>query len=130
MGLGAGFKLMEDKDKEEKIRSSKHSHSHSESIKSKRSTSMDDSAQETLGHNTGWTAMVEDWLCHGGAAARASSPTTSDISVPKQLSPRVISKELTMKKGPYQLLCKERLLGIYLAMYIHRDLKPFVESTY
>jgi len=31
--------------------------------------------------------------------------------------------------GPYTLLVKERLLGIYLAIYIHRDLKPLVKGT-
>lgn len=122
MGLGAGFKLMEDKD--EKPRSSKLSHGH-ESIKSRKSA--DEHTQES-GHNAGgWTSMVEDWLCHGGSARTVCSPTTSDISAPRPLSPRTANKE---KKGPYTLVCKERLLGIYLAMYVHRDLLPLVESTF
>ncbi|KAF5392162.1 hypothetical protein D9757_001397 [Collybiopsis confluens] len=127
MGLGAGFKLIEDREKEEKPRSSKHSHG-PESLKSKKS-SLDDYTQENPTHHTGWTSMVEDWLCNGGSMARATSPSTSDISIPKPLSPRPIVKEQATKKGPYQLLCKERLLGIYLAMYVHRDLRPLVEST-
>ncbi|KAE9401461.1 DNase I-like protein [Gymnopus androsaceus JB14] len=120
MGLGAGFKLMEDN---EKPRSSKLSHGH-ESIKSKKSN--DEYTQEPLGHNAGgWTSMVEDWLCHGGSI-RTTSPATSEISAPKPLSPRTATRE---KKGPYTLVCKDRLLGIYLAMYVHRDLLPLVEST-
>ncbi|KAJ3744193.1 inositol polyphosphate phosphatase [Lentinula detonsa] len=132
MGLGAGFKLKEDrdrdKDKDEKARPSRPSHGQ-ESLKSKKSNSTDEYIQEVANHNSGWTSVVEDWLCHGGSLARATSPTTPDISIPKPLSPRSEMKESTGKKGPYQLLCKERLLGIYLAMYIHRDLKPWVEST-
>ncbi|KAJ3867038.1 inositol polyphosphate phosphatase [Lentinula novae-zelandiae] len=132
MGLGAGFKLKEDrdKDKEEKPRSSKPSHGQ-ESLKYKKSSGTDEYTQETATHNSGWTSIVEDWLCHGGSMARAASPTTSDTGVHKPLSPRtaLTVKDSTAKKGPYQLLCKERLLGIYLAMYVHRDLKPLVEST-
>ncbi|KIK62393.1 hypothetical protein GYMLUDRAFT_41829 [Collybiopsis luxurians FD-317 M1] len=128
MGLGAGFKLIEDRDKDEKPRSSKHNHG-PESLKSKKS-SLDDYNQENLTHHTGWTSMVEDWLCHGGSMARATSPSTSEISIPKPLSPRTVFKDQTAKKGPYQLLCKERLLGIYLAVYVHRDIKPLVESAY
>ena len=33
------------------------------------------------------------------------------------------------KKGPYQFLVKERLMGIYLAIYVHGDLKPLIKST-
>ncbi|KAJ3972713.1 inositol polyphosphate phosphatase [Lentinula raphanica] len=130
MGLGAGFKLKEDrdKDKDEKARSSKQNHGQ-ESIKSKKSNSTDEYTQEVSSNNSGWTSVVEDWLCHGGSMTRPTSPTTSDISNPRPLSPRTAIKEPTTKKGPYQLICKERLLGIYLALYIHRDLKPFVEST-
>jgi hypothetical protein len=32
------------------------------------------------------------------------------------------------RHGPYELLCKERLMGIYLAIYVHRDVKPLVRS--
>ncbi|KAJ7574421.1 hypothetical protein C8J56DRAFT_1017375 [Mycena floridula] len=98
MGLGAGFKLL-DKDKED------------------------------LERARGWTWMVEDWLCHGGSSiARASvvTPTSSEISMPRPLSARALSKE--SKKGPYQLLIKERMMGIYLAVFIHRDLRPFVRG--
>ncbi|KAJ4479976.1 inositol polyphosphate phosphatase [Lentinula aciculospora] len=127
MGLGTGFKLKEDRDREkdEKPRASKASHGQ-ESIKSKKSSSTD---EEIANHTSGWTSIVEDWLCHGDSMIHATSPTTSDIGAPKPLSPRTALKESTVKKGPYQLLCKERLLGIYLAMYVHRDLKPLVEST-
>ncbi|KAL0573409.1 hypothetical protein V5O48_008557 [Marasmius crinis-equi] len=129
MGLGAGFKRYDkdkdkdkDKDDREKDRPSKHSNKE-ETIRSKKS-------YEDMHHDStpsGWTSMTEDWLCHGGTAAKSVSPAPSDISIPKPLSPRLISKE--PKRGPYQLLCKERLLGIYLAIYVHRDVKKFVRGT-
>lgn len=31
--------------------------------------------------------------------------------------------------GPYQLLAKERLMGIYVAIFIYRGLKPLVKGT-
>ena len=34
------------------------------------------------------------------------------------------------KKGPYELLTKERLMGIYIAVYVHRDAKPHVQGVY
>ena len=110
MGFGAGFKLI-DKDHVDKDRP--------ESIRSKKIPE-----DEAL---AGWTAMVEDWLCHAGACnTRLGSPTTSDISAPKPLSPRLSLKE---KKGPYQMLTKERMMGIYLAVYIHRDLRSHVNGV-
>lgn len=45
---------------------------------------------------------------------------TADVSAPKPLMRRVPSKD--PRKGPYQLLVKERLMSIYLAIYIHRDI--------
>lgn len=32
--------------------------------------------------------------------------------------------------GPYELACKERMMGIYLAVYIHRDVMPFLRGIY
>ena len=71
----------------------------------------------------GWTQIVEDWLCNGaGAGIRSTTPSTADISTPKLLVRQKSVRD--SRKGPYQLLVKERLMGIYLAIYIHRDLKP------
>ncbi|THV03175.1 DNase I-like protein [Dendrothele bispora CBS 962.96] len=127
MGIGAGFKLIDkdDRDKDDKSRSSKHKDDALKSKKSHENIPYDGSHPPS-----GWTSMTEDWLCYGGASVRASSPSAPsvyDIGIPKPLSPRLLLKE--PKRGPYQLLCKERLLGIYLALYIHRDLRPFVKDT-
>ncbi|KIY68852.1 DNase I-like protein [Cylindrobasidium torrendii FP15055 ss-10] len=119
MGIGAGFKLLDTKDKEVIAEKDK-----AESIRSKKH---DDVPHDAL---SGWTAMVEDWLSHAGACSSRRAPTppsaTPEISSPKPLSPRISLKE---KKGPYQLLVKERLMGIYLAIYVHRDVRSFVEGT-
>ncbi|KXN85863.1 Synaptojanin-2 [Leucoagaricus sp. SymC.cos] len=72
--------------------------------------------------------MCEDWFCNGGGSGfRVSSPTVADVSAPMPLMPRAPSKE--PKKGPYQLLAKERLMGIYMAIYIHRDIRALVKGT-
>ncbi|KAJ6607363.1 Endonuclease/exonuclease/phosphatase [Mycena sp. CBHHK59/15] len=133
MGLGAGFKLIDrekdrdaDRDKDrEKARErdkdydkprSKLWDAHKDDAKLRKA------AEDPSHEGTGWTAMIEDWLCHG---ARQASPVPADISVPKPLSARGAPKE---RKGPYQLLIKERMMGLYLAIYIHRDLRPLVRG--
>jgi hypothetical protein len=32
--------------------------------------------------------------------------------------------------GPYELAAKERMMGIYLAVYVHRDAKPLIRGEY
>jgi hypothetical protein len=75
----------------------------------------------------GWTSIVEDWLCNGGVAvSRMKTPSTASIGFPKPLIRQKPVKEA--RRGPYQLLIKERLMGIYMAIYIHRDLKSSVQG--
>lgn len=127
MGLGAGFKLIDkDKDKErEKEKDSDKARSSKVSLDKEEPKSRRSPEEPSHEHShAGWTSLVEDWLCHG-AGIRVCSPTTSDISIPKPLSARGPVKE---RKGPYQLLIKERMMGIYMAVYIHRDLRPFVRG--
>ncbi|KAF7327614.1 hypothetical protein MKEN_00340600 [Mycena kentingensis (nom. inval.)] len=106
LGIGAGFRL-KDRDRESDRDSTRHK---------------DDSKEASPHEALGWTGMVEDWLCHGGQHAPA---TPADISAPKPLSARGTPVE---RKGPYQLLVKERLMGLYMAIYIHRDLRPLVKG--
>ncbi|KAF9523548.1 Endonuclease/exonuclease/phosphatase [Crepidotus variabilis] len=112
MALGAGLKLYDrekDKDDEEE---------------GKETDEEDKEEPEKL---TGWTQIVEDWLCNGGGTGmRSTSPSTASISTPKPLIRQKSARE--PRKGPYQLLVKERLMGIYLAIYIHRELKPMVKG--
>ena len=127
MGLGAGFKIL-DKDRDKSKDLEKDHDKVSFKIKDKhddnRSQKHDD---ESDAPPIGWTSLVEDWLCNGTGQCRPSSPTIADVGFPRPLIRQKSSKEA--RKGPYQLLIKERLMGIYLAVYIHRDLKPFVQGT-
>ena len=123
MGLGAGFKLV-DKDRVKARDGDKDDKPIAES-KEKERREDDDNNHEKVA--SGWTQMVEDWLCHGGASNRAGSPSTAEISTPRPLlKQKSIQKQ---RRGPYQLLIKDRLMGIYLALYVHRDLKPFVQGV-
>jgi len=135
MGLGAGFKWHEkekekerpkDKDKDREKEKEKEIDKLKDKVvdRSKSRKEKEDMSQE---HDPlGWTAMCEDWLCNGGGT-RIMSPTIADVGAPKPLMRRAPSKE--PKKGPYQLLVKERLMGIYMAIYIHRDIQALVRGT-
>ncbi|KAF9474672.1 DNase I-like protein [Pholiota conissans] len=129
-GLGAGFKILEkdrDKpkefDKEVDKTSSKTKDRDKDKFDDSRSHKQDDDLE---GPPSGWTSIVEDWLCNGTGYCRTSSPTTADVGFPRPLIRQKSSKD--SRKGPYQLLIKDRLMGIYMAIYIHRDLKPFVKG--
>ncbi|TFK40065.1 Endonuclease/exonuclease/phosphatase [Crucibulum laeve] len=125
MGLGAGFKLKDKSDKE-KDREKPKDVDKDDKPRSRNKEKDRADIEETI--PSGWTSMVEDWLCHGaGSATRTCSPTVADVSGPKPLIKRVSSRE--PRKGPYQLLVKERMMGIYLAIYIHRDLRSLVRGT-
>lgn len=127
MGIGAGFSLYDkEKEKQEKDiepRSSKHSSKDRDGESSRVKRNVEDPPHEAA---VGWTAMVEDWLCYGGCHT-SCSPTASEISAPMPLSPRISSSQ--PKRGPYQLLVKERMMGIYVSIYIHRDIRSLVEGT-
>ncbi|CAA7265565.1 unnamed protein product [Cyclocybe aegerita] len=128
MGLGAGFKILDNKDRE-KSREGEKEHDKGKD-KTKDKDRVDEAqTEETAPENptAGWTSMVEDWLCHGGGyTSRTNSPSTTDVGLPRPLMRHKSTKE--SRKGPYQLLIKERLMGIYLAIYVHRDVKPFVRG--
>lgn len=102
----------------------------------------------------GWSAMLEDWHCHGGPPPAHSNlnpnPSTTQLNeTPKPplldvpvgeevfaISPKAKSTgDLALRmapkapeKGPYELLIKERMMGIYLAVYINRDIKELVQG--
>ncbi|KAF5327112.1 hypothetical protein D9619_004523 [Psilocybe cf. subviscida] len=120
MGLAASFKIL-DKDRD-KSRDSDKENERPHRNDDRQSISTDSDESDTP---SGWTSMVEDWLCNNAAAnSRNASPTITDVGPPKPLMRHKSSKDV--RKGPYQLLIKERLMGIYLAIYVHRDLKPLV----
>ena len=57
-----------------------------------------------------------------------ASHTQKDKSGKKQAKEAKKDKRKDVT-GPYELLTKERLMGIYIAVFIYRDLKPFVRGT-
>lgn len=129
MGLAAGFRWHE-KEKERLKEKEKEKDKEGEKDKDKgvdRSKSRKEKEDASREHDpSGWTAMCEDWLCNSGGGARMPNPTVATVSAPKPLVRRTPSKE--PKKGPYQLLVKERLMGIYMAIYIHRDIQSLVKG--
>ena len=61
-------------------------------------------------------------------------PGTIDVNWRKESSPNSNSEggattsSTNVRKGPYELLVKERLMGIYMAVYVHRDVRPLIRG--
>lgn len=105
-------------------------------------------------HTTGWSAILEDYFSRGigsipGAKPEVATPGNPSLSSllkspNRGLSPPsaniqgMANKDAQWnlppgggevpKTGPYELLTKERMMGIYLALYVHRDIRPLVEG--
>lgn len=117
MGLGAGFKL---KDKEKEL------------------ISPVDSEPDLASIPYGWTAILEDWLSHAGGSNPGSSCVTghryrqangeSQSPMPPNLKRRVSTKAAVSQRGPYEILIKERMMGLYMAVYVHRETKHLVRG--
>lgn len=117
MGLGAGFKI---KDKE------------------KESTTPIDSELDLASIPYGWTAILEDWLSHAGGSDPESSPVPGNrprkangepqSPMPPNLKRRISTKAAISQKGPYEFLIKERMMGLYLAVYVHREVRHLVRG--
>ncbi|KAJ3556613.1 hypothetical protein NM688_g1926 [Phlebia brevispora] len=89
----------------------------------------------------GWTSMLEDWFCNGGHATAPTHPSQDDDSNAESgrsdevpMSPKAKStgdlngRMQGAQKGPYELLVKERMMGIYLAIFIKRDIRDLVRG--
>jgi hypothetical protein len=143
MGLGAGFKF-KDKEKGKDIdkageRDRDYDISHSKHRLGDKDS--DDPFNEgPVGPPTGWTSVIEDWLCYGHRTplnSAAITPKSDFLRPPIRPSPmhstsgdihrRTPAKD--QRKGPYQLLIKERMMGIYLAVYINRDIRDLVKGS-
>jgi hypothetical protein len=140
MGLGAGFKFKDkekgkdidkagERDRDYDISRSKHRPGDKDSD--------DPSNESPAGHPIGWTSVIEDWLCYGHRTALNGAPQKNDfLKPPIRPSPMHstsgdIHRRISVKdqrKGPYQLLIKERMMGIYLAVYINRDIRDLVRG--
>lgn len=100
----------------------------------------------------GWSTMLEDWYVNGGNCEPTVEPASSKrllLDVPIGDEPPRASEEIpisakakstgdlnaridarTTYRGPYELLIKERMMGLYLAVYINRDIKGLVRGTF
>ena len=105
MGLGAGFGL---KDKKEEL-----------------ILPTDLEQPDLTSIPYGWTAILEDWLSYGGGLKSESSAAVRNKSDFKR---RVSTKAVLSRKGPYEILIKERMMGLYLAVYVHREIKHLVRG--
>ena len=71
LGLGAGFKLIEkDHRDKDKLKEKEHDSSHA---KCKEREEVDESNKDVPYIPSGWTSMIEDWLCSGTQLHDASS---------------------------------------------------------
>jgi hypothetical protein len=105
--LGAGFKFKDKdptKDKDNKIR-----------IKVEQET-QDPSL-------SGWTGLLQHWLCLGEGCEPSNT-----LELPDTKSKHSRNSASFKPSGAYQLLVKERMLGVYLAVFVHVDTKPFVQG--
>lgn len=91
---------------------------------------------------SGWSAVLENWYSRRLATVLAKSNSTatdvgddSDSEIRRPRSPTKMGRRMDDKGqtphalGPYELLVKERMMGIYLAVYIYRDIKHLVRGS-
>lgn len=146
MGLGAGIKIgaadkdrEKDKDKDDRDNRDPCDKIHRRKDKDRDEAtrnwkSSDDLPEQLVVHynHSGWTSLLDHWLCHRTQANPLvnGDPILRDpVSSPKRHS---LHRRVTVKdsdKGPYVPLVKERMMGLYLSVYIHRDLRHLVEGT-
>lgn len=104
--------------------------------------------QHSSHHASGWSAILEDYFSRGIGTVRGAKPNikspprdqsrSSFTTDRPQLASATDNKDVKWDVpngggevpniGPYELLTKERLMGIYLALYVHRDVRPLVEG--
>ena len=136
-GLGAGFKLgsgdrerEKDKEHKDKDRDQDTVEQEPEPLVEKRGPKSD---EEPVPHTSGWTSVLEDFLVHGIPFVGHSAHTKDKGSQPdlgRSYSTGDIKRRpKTGTRGPYEILVKERLMGIYLAIFVHRDAKHLVRGA-
>jgi len=138
LGLGAGFKLGSgDKEKEkekDKDRDRDNDEQEpSEPLIEKRGPKTEQRDDELVPHTSGWTSILEDFFVHGmpivGPSARTKDKG-SHAELGRSLSTGDMMRRSKMgTRGPYEILVKERMMGIYLAIFVHRDAKHLVRRA-
>ena len=148
LGLGAGFKLgsgdkekekEKDKDKDrdrdkDKDRDRDNDEQEpSEPLAEKRGTKSEQRDDEPAPHTSGWTSILEDFFVHGMPVVGPSARTKdkgSHTELGRSLSTGDMKHRSKMgTRGPYEILVKERMMGIYLAIFVHRDAKHLVRRV-
>jgi hypothetical protein len=144
LGLGAGFKLGSgdkekekdrdrDKDKDKDRDRDNDEQEPSEPPIEKRTPKPEQRDDEPVPHTSGWTSILEDFFVHGLTVVGPSA-RTKDKSPHHELGRSLSAGDMgrrpkTGTRGPYEMLIKERLMGIYLAIFVHRDAKHLVRGV-
>jgi hypothetical protein len=137
--LGGGDKEKEkdkdqDKDKDRDRERPNDERELSDPLLHERRAQKSDLGDEPVPHTHGWTSILEDFFVHGltvvGPGARAKADRSSHPELGRASSVGDIRRRpRTGTKGPYEMLVKERLMGIYLAVFVHRDAKHLVRGA-
>ncbi|KAH9943712.1 DNase I-like protein [Amylocystis lapponica] len=84
----------------------------------------------------GWSSVLDGWYAEPGTNMQRSRSSAEALSAQSPdhhpLSPGQPVSELDkhmQSVGPYELLTKERMMGLYLAVYINQDIKHLVQGT-
>jgi hypothetical protein len=160
MGLGAGFHIRDfvEKEKEklkEKVKDPDYVSKQKDRAEFHKRSSGDSINVEPPGVSYGWTGMIEDWLCSGNTSINTPSPggetpslqvngkpVSHDNNTPSPPEKKHKAKGCEYANAPfparllkdlspaYQLLTKERMMGLYMAVFVHRDVRHLVEGNY
>ncbi|KAI9440235.1 DNase I-like protein [Lactarius psammicola] len=136
--LGSGDKDKEkdkdkdrDKDRDKDKDRETDGHEPSEPLGERRVSKSDH--EEPVPHTSGWTSILEDFFVHGlaivGPGARAKDKNSHSDLGRAYLNADAKRRPVAGPKGPYEMLVKERMMGIYLAVFVHRDAKHLVRGT-
>ncbi len=123
MALGAGFKL-NNKDNSRSRHSLLPDPDESINRKSAEADLMSPTFDKTHDHHhppSSWSSILENWYCHPPDVG----PPTATAS-----DPNLKTQHEIQRVGPYELLIKERMMGLYLAIFIHREARPFVRGNF
>ena len=89
--------------------------------------------EEPVPHTSGWTSILEDFFVHGltdvGPGARAKDKNSHPDLGRAYSNTDAKRRPVAGTKGPYEMLVKERLMGIHLAIFVHRDAKHLVRGA-
>jgi hypothetical protein len=142
LGLGAGFKLGSgDKEKEKDRERDKDKDKDPDNVEQEppeplienRGPKVEQRDEEPVPHTSGWTSILEDFFVHGmtvvGPSARAKDKGSQSELGRSYSANDIRRRPKTGTRGPYEMLVKERLMGIYLAIFVHRDAKHLVRGA-